>query len=90
MYSRQPTVLRAALVVGLCGVSNLTAQTGNPQGLPGNYEFSLNFAPSGTNPPDDRPTLFTALREQLGLKLEAEQSLTDVLVIDRVDRPKPD
>jgi uncharacterized protein (TIGR03435 family) len=38
----------------------------------------------------DAPPLFTALREQLGLKLEASRGPVDVLVIDSVERPAPD
>ena len=51
-------------------------------GLPGYYEFSLDF-------PDDHAggALFTALREQLGLKLESARAPVDVLVIDHVEHP---
>ncbi|HEY1307076.1 MAG TPA: TIGR03435 family protein [Vicinamibacterales bacterium] len=35
----------------------------------------------------DAPSLFTALQEQLGLKLESQRVTTDVIVIDRVERP---
>jgi uncharacterized protein (TIGR03435 family) len=65
----------------------------NKTGLTGNYEFTLNYsaAPVSPNaPPDDRPTIFTALVEQLGLKLEPEDSPLDVLVIDAIERPTPD
>jgi uncharacterized protein (TIGR03435 family) len=35
------------------------------------------------------PTLFTALQEQLGLKLESEKAPTDVVVIDHIEKPSP-
>ena len=37
-----------------------------------------------------RPSLFTAVREQLGLKLEASQEPMEFLVIDNIERPVPD
>jgi hypothetical protein len=42
--------------------------------------------------PADRtgPSLFTALEEQLGLKLESTSGPADVLVIDHVEKPSPD
>jgi uncharacterized protein (TIGR03435 family) len=43
-------------------------------------------APAGS----DAPGLFTALQEQLGLKLESARGAVDVLVIDHVDKPTPD
>jgi uncharacterized protein (TIGR03435 family) len=35
-------------------------------------------------------SLFTAMREQLGLRLESQRDLADVLVVDGVERPAPD
>ena len=44
--------------------------------------------PRGEAPPDaNGPTLFTALEEQLGLKLQSEKGKVDVIVIDHIDLP---
>jgi uncharacterized protein (TIGR03435 family) len=57
-------------------------------GLTGNYEIDLKWTPDdqqGT--PDAGSTLFTALEEQLGLKLEPAKGPVDTLVIDHVEKP---
>jgi len=65
-------------------------------GLSGTYDVDLRFAPLGpASPADvssaaDAPSIFTAVQEQLGLKLEATTGALDVLVIDRVERPTED
>ena len=60
-------------------------------GLIGNYDIELRFsgepAPGAPPPSSDAPSIFTALQEQLGLKLDAERETVEVLVIDRIDRP---
>ena len=58
-------------------------------GLTGNWAFELMYAaePSADS---DAPGLFTAIQEQLGLKLEATKGPVDVLVVDRVERPTSD
>jgi bla regulator protein BlaR1 len=43
-------------------------------------------APNATTPGDE-PALFTALQEQLGLKLNPQRATLDVLVIDSIERP---
>ena len=45
---------------------------------------------NGTEVDPDGPTLFTALREQLGLRLESQRGPTEVLVIDSASQPSPD
>jgi uncharacterized protein (TIGR03435 family) len=64
-------------------------------GLAGNYDIDLAFAPTleaGGNPAvaDGAPSIFTAIQEQLGLKLEADRRPMDVVVIDTITRPTPD
>ena len=68
-------------------------------GLTGRFDFTLKWTPDETQfaglgakvtPPGDndpRPNLFTAMQDQLGLKLESTRALVDVIVIDHVERP---
>ena len=57
--------------------------------LDGRYEFTLRaaFAGSTSASPDDPPTIFTALQEQLGLRLDSQRAPLDTLVIDHIERP---
>ena len=43
--------------------------------------------PTGAGDPNAPPGLYTAIEEQLGLKLEPVKALTDVLVVDRAEKP---
>jgi len=42
-----------------------------------------------TQPEFGAVSLFTAIQEQLGLRLEGEERLVDVIVIEKVERPTP-
>jgi uncharacterized protein (TIGR03435 family) len=54
-------------------------------GLMANYDLTLTFAPVGATD-SARPSIFTALEEQLGLKLESGRKLpVDILVVDHVE-----
>jgi uncharacterized protein (TIGR03435 family) len=68
-------------------------------GLTGRYDYTLHWSPetglgalasgpSGDAPSDSAsaPDLFTAVQEQLGLKLESQRGPVDVVVIDHMDR----
>jgi bla regulator protein blaR1 len=70
----------------------------NKTGLTGSYDFTLEWTPDGQplGPKDgdapssvesSGPTIFTALQEQLGLKLESTKGPVEVLVIGRVEKP---
>jgi uncharacterized protein (TIGR03435 family) len=66
-------------------------------GLDGTYEFDLEWTPNSPSPTDgppttadpDAPPIFTALREQLGLKLEPQTGRIDVIVVDHAAFPTP-
>jgi uncharacterized protein (TIGR03435 family) len=55
-------------------------------GLEGRWDFFVTFAPEGSADAD-APQLFTALQEQLGLKLEAARGAINMFVIDRLEHP---
>jgi len=66
--------------------------------LAGAYDVDLDWLPNRPLPPDappvaaadpDRPPLFTAIREQLGLRLEPGKTDEDLLVVDHAERPTP-
>jgi uncharacterized protein (TIGR03435 family) len=71
-------------------------------GLTGYYDFALTYTPSGDQLPQgppppgapppppidpDGPSFFTAIQEQLGLKLENQRGPVEVVVIDSIEQP---
>jgi uncharacterized protein (TIGR03435 family) len=63
-------------------------------GLTGQYDFTLHWASfdpgpaaAPTDPGEQGPSLFTALEEQLGLKLKSEKEQIEVIVVDSVEKP---
>jgi uncharacterized protein (TIGR03435 family) len=69
-------------------------------GLTGRWDFVLKWTPDEfqfgglgvrvpppTNAPDAPPDLFTAVQEQLGLKLDSTKAQAEVFVVDRVEKP---
>jgi uncharacterized protein (TIGR03435 family) len=72
-------------------------------GLTGNYDITLHWTPDESHPPRDLdgkpvsdsrlppaypdPAFFTALQDQLGLRLESQTAPVEVLVIDRAEQP---
>jgi uncharacterized protein (TIGR03435 family) len=60
-------------------------------GVAGQFPVHLKFSPdevaAGTPAPDTGPSIFTAVQEQLGLKLESAKGPVEVLVIDSVEKP---
>ena len=70
-------------------------------GFTGAFDVQLEFAPdpalaglprsagAGDAPPaeNNSPTIFSAIQEQLGLRLESAKAPVDVLVIDKIEKP---
>jgi len=68
-------------------------------GLTEAFDVEVSWTPDATmlptgapvpNPTSAAPSLFTALEEQLGLRLVSDRAAADVLVVDRINRLKPD
>jgi len=62
--------------------------------LPGSYRIAMDFdmiaslrGPDVAAAPDSGPNIFTAIQEQLGLKLQPATMVRDTLIIDRLERP---
>ena len=62
--------------------------------LTGRFDWDLQWTPEPLTPDisvvPNRLPLETAVRDQLGFKLEAGRDSVEVLVIDRAERPRPD
>ncbi len=82
-----------SIAQGLAGV--LGRPVKNETGLDGFYDFKMEWTPepsAGTNAEERSsdplgPSLFTALQEQLGLKLEGRKGPMEVIVVDRGEKP---
>ena len=92
-------VLRGRSISNLATVlqSELQRTVVDDTGLSGQFDMQLTWSVSATalqaavTPADVAATsVFTAVQEQLGLKLEASRAPAEVLVIDSVERPTPD
>ncbi len=73
--------------------STLSSIAGRPvmdkTGLTGKYDYKLEFAPedSQADPDPAGPSIFTAVQEQLGLKLEPAKGPVDIFVMDHIEKP---
>jgi uncharacterized protein (TIGR03435 family) len=72
---------------------NLAGGTGrnivDKTGLAGAYDLELEFTPE-QSPDNIGASLFTAMQEQLGLKLDSQRAPVEVLVIDTLEKPTAD
>jgi uncharacterized protein (TIGR03435 family) len=84
------------LAHGLQGIGRLDRPVVDQTGLSGRFDFSIEFVPETGAPsvpdagvPAEAPgsSFLEALRQQLGLRLEATKAPVQVIVVDRVERP---
>jgi uncharacterized protein (TIGR03435 family) len=85
LHAQAITMSRFAGQLGLMVDGPVTDKTG----LTGKYDITLDWAPDalGAASEDGGPSIFTAVQEQLGLKLEPTKGPVDVMVIDHVEKP---
>jgi uncharacterized protein (TIGR03435 family) len=95
--------VRNALITDFTGLMQsavLDRPVVDQTGLAGRFDFTLNWTPDDSQfggmgakipPPTDSadapPNLYTAIQEQIGLKLDATKAPADVMVIDHVEKP---
>jgi uncharacterized protein (TIGR03435 family) len=102
MSNGRGTAIFTAVTTGVLS-QQLARRTGRPvldkTGLTGKYDFKLEWTAEvgqpgavdggpGANASEPAgPTIFTAVQEQLGLRLESQKGLVEVIVIERVEKP---
>jgi len=94
------TVQLTATTVQIESLTNVLAQelkrsVIDKTGLTAKYDISLKFAPEDAPPQDTAgddaaPSIFTAMQEQLGLKLQPSKGPVETLVVDNVELPSED
>jgi len=78
---------------GVLGSFGLSRMVIDRTGLKGLFDIELKWTPEnlrGTAPAGDDPSIFAALQEQLGLRLESQRGPVEFLVIDSIEQPTPD
>ena len=92
-------ITMAQLAAKLATARDLDRAVVDQTGLTGGFDVALRWTPfggsaapvpnnlPGDRPPAEGPSIFTALQEQLGLKLKSDKGPVSVLVVDRVERP---
>lgn len=77
-----------ALVVSLSGEVGRTVV--DETGLTGKYDFTLKWTPDEERGMSDTgPSIFTAVQEQLGLKLISTKGPVETIVVDHIEKPSP-
>jgi uncharacterized protein (TIGR03435 family) len=71
-------------------VPDVQRKVRNRTQLEGQFDLDIDYARSASAADANAPSIFTALKEQLGLELKSATGPVDVVVIDSVEPPAPD
>jgi uncharacterized protein (TIGR03435 family) len=93
MHLTAKNVTMERFAKGLSANRDIGKLVADKTGLSGGFNFELNWAPEQLgskteSAPDDHPSIFTALQEQLGLKLESAKVPVQAIVVDRAEKPE--
>ena len=82
-------------LVGALGSFGLNRMVIDRTGLMGSFDIELKWRPDNLRsttaaPASDVPSIFAAMQEQLGLRLESQRGPVEFLVVDSIGRPAPD
>jgi uncharacterized protein (TIGR03435 family) len=83
-------------LVNALGSFGLNRMVLDRSGLKGGFDFELRWTPdtvrgpAGAGQANDAPSIFAALQEQLGLRLESQRGPVEFLVVDSIEQPTPD
>jgi uncharacterized protein (TIGR03435 family) len=76
------------LIYSLSSDSDVDRLIVDKTGLTGRYDIQLKWTPNASQEATDQGlSIFTALEEQLGLKLVASKGPVDAIVVEHVERP---
>jgi len=78
------------LALSLSGQDEVGRIVVNKTGLSGTYELRLKWTPYVEEESDGGPSLFSALKDQLGLTLVSAKALVNTLVVDSIEKPSQD
>jgi uncharacterized protein (TIGR03435 family) len=70
-------------------INSLGTPVSDDTRLAGTFDIDLRWS-NDVAPADDLQSIFAALQDQLGLKLERRRVTVDVFIVDRIERPMPD
>ena len=79
-------VTMASFARSLSRIREISKPVVDRSGLTGGFDFAMEWSPAQAES-DDHPGIFTAIQEQLGLKLESAKVPVDAVIIDSAEKP---